>query len=231
MSYTYEYIKKFLNDGVNGSYEYVINNVNKQLTDRTIYEFGVYKGRSLPIFFDKIACSSVVGFDSFEGLPIEAKDKHTHVGWVKGLYSASTDLQEVPKKIASNIEKSLRKELKSNDVYIQQCWFTDIVFNASYMKKAIFVNVDCDIYSSTCEMFEFLFKNDLIDENTFFRFDDWGGTPEFVGGESKAFVEKCAKYNYGFEILYKKYSGVQDCESVAKIHKLQHTTYKTHCNI
>ena len=186
-------------------------------------EFGVYTGGSLETIINSTnkKAFSYLGFDSFEGLPQERNDRYNHKAWKKGDFNASKKLSKTPDEIASSLQRKYRNMTKKDNVYIQKTWFCDIIFNPEIMKKAIFVNIDCDTYTSTCESLDFLFKNDLVDEHTIFRFDDWGGTPEFLGGESKGLVDKCKEYNFKWEILMKKNYGGPHAKTVVKVAKIQ----------
>ena len=42
-------------------------------------------------------------------------------------------------------------------------------------KKPIFINIDCDIYTSTLQVLDFIFRNKLYENGkTIIRYDDWG---------------------------------------------------------
>ena len=57
---------------------------------------------------------------------------------------------------------------------------------ATNPKPAFWVDLDVDLYISTVQVLDFMFKNHLIVPTTLVSFDDWGATKEFEGGESLA---------------------------------------------
>jgi len=199
-----------------------LNNVNsskKILNNRSIYEFGVYTGNSMKYIINRTRgrVFSYIGFDSFEGFPEEKNDSYNYKEWKKGLYSAKDKMPGTPNEIATTLQNEFRKLNYNDNIFIKPLWFSDISFDPNIMKKAIFVNMDCCTYTSTCEAFDFLFKNDLIDEHTIFRFDDWGGTPEFLGGESKSLVDKCKEYHFDWSITLKRKYGGPHTKTLVKL--------------
>lgn len=65
---------------------------------------------------------------------------------------------------------------------------------AAKMNPMVYVHVDCDIYVSTYQALDFLFKYNLVVPGTFFRHDDWLGTEFEKGGESLAHKHITEKY-------------------------------------
>lgn len=61
--------------------------------------------------------------------------------------------------------------------------------------KVGFVNIDVDLYSSTCQVLDFLFQNQLLSPGTIIRYDDWRTGAEWETGNSKAHQEKRNEYN------------------------------------
>jgi hypothetical protein len=171
----------------------VSNNVNF-LKDKSFFEFGVYEGKSLLMFYDlykkylSIENSSFYGFDSFQGLPEEIKDKNNPSYCSKGEYS-----------VAGNISEGLNQE----KIKIVKGFFSESLtedFAASLNQKIGLLHIDCDIYTSTYQALDFCFKNNLIVPGTIIMYDDWGGyhekqVNEFECGEGLAHKEIMQKYN------------------------------------
>ena len=67
------------------------------------------------------------------------------------------------------------------------------------ISRIAFVRVDCDLYSSTCDVFTFL--SDRLVDGAIIYFDDW--THEATTGESGAFFEfaECHVNRFNFENL------------------------------
>lgn len=201
-----------------------MNNLSKEeIEDRTVYEFGVYKGDSLDTimqyFSKKGFPKCVYGFDSFEGLPDEKNDKHNYVHWTKGAFNASKDLSMNPDVVALRIQERLRTKFKYDNLKLIKTWFSDIKYDEE-MTMASFINIDCDTYTSTCEALTFLLTHNLIDEKSIIRFDDWGGTPEFLGGESKALADVCEKFGFKYSIIYKIHYGGPHAKAVVNLIKI-----------
>ena len=121
------------------------------------------------------------GFDSFEGLPQETNDTYNHPQWVKGYCN-------INRYYRGNIEQYLTNFLACNrhSVTFIKGWFTNTLSKENItkynFKPASFIDLDADIYTSTYQALDFMFANDLVQKGTLFGYDDWGGTPEYLGG-------------------------------------------------
>jgi hypothetical protein len=62
-----------------------------------------------------------------------------------------------------------------------------------------FMNVDCDLYSSTKVIFDFLWKQ--IIPGTVIVFDEYIGYPTWKEDEFRAFNEAVEKYGWQYDIL------------------------------
>lgn len=160
------------------------------------YEFGVGWGGSLLTFIESLKAYSkhsnqdmysyhIFGFDSFQGLPEKQNENDNHGFWKAGLYSHSVmdikkllldsgfDIQKnninlIEGFFENSLTESLRTELKENCPSI--------------------VTIDCDYYSSTKTVLEWL--RPLLSSGTIFYFDDiweFHGNPEY--GELAAINE------------------------------------------
>jgi len=136
-------------------------------------------------------------FDSFVGLPGEQElDKNSYEFasgvWVKGSMNVADGLD-------SYIHKKLGKILSPDRVHIIKGFFED-TFEAYFKDKkakAKIVHVDCDLYSASKYVLDFLFKNEIIQDGTIIIFDDWMtslGNPNL--GQRKATSEILEKYPY-----------------------------------
>jgi len=164
------------------------------LKDKSYFEFGVFEGNSLLMFYDLYKKYSntqnalFYGFDSFKGLPEETLDKNNPSYWNNGQYSTS-----------GNISPNLNKE----NIIIVEGFFSESLteaFAATLNQKIGLLHIDCDIYTSTYQALDFCFKNDLIVPGTIIMYDDWGGyhekkVNEFECGEGLAHKEILEKYN------------------------------------
>lgn len=131
-------------------------------------EFGVYKGDSINMLAKLAPERAFLGFDSFEGLPemwtIESK---------KGAFDVGGKLPAVRKNV------SLVKGFYSA---------TLPKFTAENKTGAVaFVHVDCDLYSATKEMFEYL--GPWFRAGTVIVFDEFYNYPDWLWHEYKAWME------------------------------------------
>lgn len=117
-------------------------------------------------------------FDSFEGLPNN-----------EGFFRTGE---------LSSPEYTFKRMMAKTGVDTNQCItvsgfysesLTDRLKEETNLARAAIVHVDCDLYTSTKAVLDFI--EDLVDVGTVLVFDDWyvfGGHPE-ASGEAKAFSE------------------------------------------
>ncbi len=142
-----------------------------------VLEFGVYNGKSIRLIASLVD-SVVHGFDSFEGIPEAWCNEQ------KGSYSAHGQLPEVPE-----------------NVRLHKGWFEDSVPEFVNQEKGPirFMNIDCDLYSSTKTIFDLLGPQMVA--GTVILFDEFIGYPTWRDDEYKAFHEAVERYNWRYEIL------------------------------
>ncbi len=136
-------------------------------------------------------------FDSFEGLPKEEPGVAIPAVWEEGAFSAPRA------KLLETIEKL---ELGSADYSLHEGWFSEtlkdgLVRNGTF-KPAAYVDIDADLYNSTLEVLDFMFRHKLIDAGTLIGYDDWGDTDLWTAGESRAHMEIAEKYGVQFAQLF-----------------------------
>jgi O-methyltransferase len=171
---------------------------NGTLSKGDYYEFGLFKGYSLwyaqktaNVFGEKKM--KFYGFDSFEGLPVPEGIDNTDEFYpgqfacskeqvVENITSHQGDMKTITL-IEGFYDRSLKKEL------IKQYG----------MRKASIIFIDCDLYSSTKDVMEFI--KPLLMKHTLLLFDDWNTfNGDMNKGESKAFSEFKKQYpNITFE--------------------------------
>ncbi len=155
-----------------------------------ILEFGVRFGYSISYLSELLPKRTIFGFDSFQGLP-EAWHHEA-----AGSYST----QGAIPKLAPNIE-------------LIAGWFNETLpaFKKNHTEPVAFINIDCDLYSSTKCVFEEL--NSQIVAGTIIVFDEYIGNPNWRQDEFKAFQEwvkkNKVKYKYLTASLYTKQVSVQ----------------------
>lgn len=144
--------------------------LSQALRPGLVLEFGVRRGTSLR-HIAAAAGQPVHGFDSFEGLP---------EGWGNepaGTFSTGLDLPAMP-----------------DTVTLHPGWFDQTLpaFLAAQAGPVRFVNVDCDIYSSTVTVLAGLAPH--IGPGTVLVFDEFIGNRTWAEHEFKAFHEFAAAH-------------------------------------
>ena len=150
-----------------------------------VCEFGVAGGKSINFLSRLMPDRTLHGFDSFEGLPED---------WASRLPKGAFK-QAVPE-VASNVR-------------LYQGWFSDTLspFLTKNTGDADFLNIDCDLYSSTKTVFE-LFAPRILPGTVIF-FDEFFNYPGWQDGEFKAFIEFVETSGMNFEYLGYNNRGTQ----------------------
>ena len=166
------------------------------------YEFGIFKGFSFWFAQEKakeLGLENVrfFGFDSFEGLPtIEGVDKTRRNIFYRGQYSCSQ----------KDVEKNLNKfGVDWSRTFLIKGFFTDSlndrIKKQHKMEKIAIALIDCDLYSSTAEVLNFI--KDMLINKCILMFDDWNCFgKDNIRGQRKAFNEFLEKNN---ELVAKPY--------------------------
>lgn len=189
--------------------------------DGHYYEFGVLSGKAIDIVLDMTEISfgedgqikknweevhnrvdkpfkGVIGFDSFVGLPKESDKVWNNPEWPEGAFNS---LEVLGLDSIESVMSSLQQRWSKYKTKVELVpgFFSDSLTPELALslqgKRASCVHVDCDIYQSTIEMMDWMFKYNLAMNDSIWRFDDWSSTPEWTAGESLAFLEITRKYN------------------------------------
>lgn len=142
-----------------------------------VLEFGVRHGTSIRQIADLVK-QPVHGFDSFEGLP----EVWHHEP--KGSYTTKGEIPKVPKNVRLHVG-----------------WFEDTLpeFLKVHEGPVRFINVDCDIYSSTKTVLDLLAPRMV--PGSVIVFDEYIGNEHWREDEFKAFQEAVARYGWTYEYL------------------------------
>lgn len=151
--------------------------IDAAVNEGLVMEFGVRFGstiRQIAALVDQ----EVHGFDSFEGLPEQWHDEP------KGSYSTNGVMPSVP-----------------GNVSLYAGWFEDTLpqFLENHTGPVRFMNIDCDIYSSTKTVLDHL--ADRIVPGTVIVFDEYIGNEFWREDEFKAFREAVVQYNWQYEYI------------------------------
>lgn len=165
------------------------------LPSAQVYEFGVFRGRSVHFLQRLLQPQMLWAFDSFQGLPVsnELKSK----GWWRGSYS-SDPRAELKQRYGSTIDfvEGYYNESLTESLHVQRG-----------MLPALFVDVDCDLFVSSHQALDWMFDKGLIRPGTLIGYDDWFAVMCTEGivdkspldlGEGRAHAKITAKYNVRF---------------------------------
>ncbi len=188
-----------------------IKSINDELilNNGDFYQVGVYNGSSIKLLIKlfqdyKYKINNIFGFDSFTGLPKEEKDSLNIQSWNEGRFNLVTkdnDIDNVKNKILQFINN---ENVKLIEGYYKDTMNINTIKNYN-MKPASYIDMDCDIYSSTVEALDFFYDNKLLVKGTIIGYDDWSmgniKKYEYKAGQSKAHQEFCIKNNITFKRL------------------------------
>jgi hypothetical protein len=149
----------------NDTLEMISDGLSIAPKDGLVLEFGVATGRTITRIAQHRP-GPVYGFDSFEGLP-----EDWYPGYEKGAFARDT-LPPVP----ANVE-------------LVKGWFNETLpgFLAEHPGPVAYINIDCDLYSSTAYVLDQL--QDRIVPGTVIQFDEYFNYPGWKQHEYKAFAE------------------------------------------
>ena len=151
-------------------------------------EFGVYSGKTINQIADLKKDRIIYGFDSFEGLPET---------WRSGFE-------------AGKFLKDTLPEVRDN-VTLMKGWFDQTLpsFIQEHNEICAFIHIDCDLYSSSKTVLDFLAGR--IVKGTIILFDEYFNYPGWKHNEFKAFQE----FISASELKYEYIGYVKDWEQTA----------------
>merc|ERR1712087_288462 len=143
-----------------------------------VFEFGVFHGRSIRQMAEHFHAQLVHGFDSFSGIP---------TAWhleKAGSYSTHGVLPHVPVNVKFHV--GLFNETLPG-------------FLATHAEPIRFMNIDCDLYCSTIDIFNALY--DRVVPGTIIVFDEYVVNEHWQQDEYKAFQETVQRHGWTYEYL------------------------------
>ncbi len=168
----------------------------------TILEFGVGAGNSYcwiaELILDRYKNSTLVGFDSWQGLPEETEGVYCPEPHTKGKYCHHKEaVIERLFKIGVTMDNPRFKFIDGFYSETLRNHFDNLlVHDIAVNSSLIFVNIDVDIHSSTVDVLEFIAP--LVKPGTILYFDDWKdpafGHDEEKWGEHLAFEQWLEKH-------------------------------------
>jgi tetratricopeptide (TPR) repeat protein len=151
--------------------------IESAIIDGLVLEFGVCFGASI-CQISTLVDQDVHGFDSFQGLP---ESWHREA---KGSYSTQGVIPSVPQ-----------------NVILHDGWFEETLprFVQQHPEPVRFMNIDCDLYSSTKTVLEIFAKQ--IVPGTVIVFDEYIWNEHWREDEFKAFQEAVLNHGWKYEYL------------------------------
>ena len=153
---------------------------NAAPADRDVYQFGVYTGGSMKVIAQKLPhFRKMWGFDSFRGLPEEAKKdgqndlKLEGRHWLPGAFSAADALGVYS---LSALMDNVSRHVDDSRVHLVPGFFSESLPRMALhkLRKAALVDIDGDLYVSAIQSLTWLFQSCLVEAGTVIRYDDWG---------------------------------------------------------
>lgn len=170
-------------------------------------EFGVFEGRSATFAMKtvrkfqkqgKLLDTKIFLFDSFQGLPeLDSSDvKNDYNAFAHRDYACTRDVVEI------NLRKSIGTKL-DNVVFVEGFYDETLSSKKDYgLKKIAVCHIDCDLYSSTVPVLDFIY--DKLQDGTIIAFDDfycYRGNPRY--GVQRAFIEWVEKNDVKYSEFYR----------------------------
>jgi hypothetical protein len=137
-------------------------------------EFGVGKGSTIDFIAENAHGRTIIGFDSFEGLPEDWKMSDT-LTYLRGHYDLSGTIPP----------------LKSKNVKLVRGYFQETLpdFLLRNDQPCALVHIDCDLYSSTLYVLKTLYAANKLVKGTVILFDEIYNYQYFENHEFRAFQE------------------------------------------
>ena len=217
-----ERICKYVDGPADRTHNMIDTHTNNTLL---ILQFGVKDGRTLRKIYNlaadefqksKTSKAVVWGFDSFIGLPHETVGNYAALEWKPGAYSAAKrtnnrTLQQLHiETIMARIKRKTLDDVRLVPGFYKNSLSRELATQIASYGPAAYIDIDCDLYSSTYQALDWVFSNGLVGVGTMIGYDDWWVLPcilnrsyniERLGGEAKAHVEIALKYNVTFDCV------------------------------
>lgn len=176
---------------------------NCEILQGNLLEFGIYHAdtmnrlvngkRLLNHYWEHVNFTQVWGFDSFEGLPVDAVNDG-NPDWKEGSFNVVKD-----DNFASDEEavEFIRNKVNHPELHLVKGWFKDTLtteLGLMLLNSCSYAHIDCDIFSSTRDCLDWLLKYDVMKHGCVMRFDDWHSYMEYHTGQPKAWLLMKSKY-------------------------------------
>ncbi|MCH9626128.1 MAG: hypothetical protein S4CHLAM123_13200 [Chlamydiales bacterium] len=144
-----------------------------------IYEFGVMNGYTAALLADcmlrfNLQQSQLQLFDSFDGLPEMSEVDRDNYEYQNGQWDKGA--LKTPQGLEVFLKQELQKKLGLQRVHAFKGYFENTlekVIATKKLSKALLINLDCDLHSSSKFVLQTLLEHDLIQDGTVLICDDW----------------------------------------------------------
>lgn len=157
----------------------------KHVSGGDLFEFGVCNGGSVRTMLDSVQGQKIYGFDSFLGLPEAWTGQREHE-FPKGFFSTNGNVPNIKDKRVVFVKGFFDESLP--------------VFMKSYSGEVGLIHVDCDLYSSTKTVFQYM--KPFIKSGVVIVFDELLDYPDFELHEIKAWLEFVEETGVTYKYLY-----------------------------
>jgi hypothetical protein len=191
----------------NRSKNYTLQKILNDNNFKNCLEFGVFTGTTINIISKK--CNNVYGFDSFEGLPED---------WNGVCNKERFEVSKLP--------------TVDNNVKLIQGWFNKTLEDFLSINEDIdidLIHIDCDLYSSTKQVFDILLKYNKLKKGIIIVFDELINYNKFYEGEIKALYEIVKNNNINFEWIH-THGNVVDYDTIIT-KQFQNMSFKEYRNL
>jgi tetratricopeptide (TPR) repeat protein len=152
---------------------------NASLKNGLILEFGVFHGKTIRMIAENFPTTQIHGFDTFSGIP-----ENWH-NTKKGSYSTHNVLPVAP----GNVQYHVGLFSDTLPSFLDQ----------NKGEPIRFMNIDCDLYSSTKDIFDLI--SDRVVSGTIIIFDEYVMNPHWMDDEHKAFQEAVERNGWQYEYI------------------------------
>lgn len=165
-----------------------------------VLEFGVLGGWSARLFAetmrDILNLNDLHLFDSFDGLPTALSDVDRNsyeIGgrgsWPERMRFSDAFVEELGESIDRHVASRLATVVRPERIHMHRGYYDRTLARDLPLRAAV-VHVDCDLYDSTVQVLQALYRMNALQDGCVLMFDDWNlnkASPRF--GERRAFQE------------------------------------------
>lgn len=180
------------------------------LPQGALLEFGVLSGSCMRRIIAGALCNkyhfdAVYGFDSWQGLPEEAANVWRSPDWPAGAFNLKKDfnlatsedcIEFVTNRILEYVDKKDLPPLEFFSGFFSQSLTPYL--GATLADTVSYCHVDVDLYISTKQCCDWLFKNNILKRYALVRYDDWIYNGAYAGN-NRAHFELTKKYNINWQ--------------------------------